>query len=77
MFWFAGAGEVFASIEGPRGELSCYLSSDGGNKPHRVHMRTPSLMHLGALSKMSEKAMIADLIGIVGSIDITLGDSDR
>ncbi len=70
-------GEVYVSIEGPRGELSCYLSSDGGNKPHRIHMRTPSLMHLGALPKLAENAMIADLIGIVGSIDITLGDSDR
>ncbi|MCC7445840.1 MAG: NADH dehydrogenase (quinone) subunit D [Anaerolineae bacterium] len=70
-------GEVFATIESPRGELGCYLSSEGGNRPHRVHFRTPSFVHLGALAKMGEKAMIADLVAIIGSIDIVLGDCDR
>jgi len=70
-------GEVFATIESPRGELGCYLSSDGGNRPHRVHFRTPSFVHLGALAKMGENAMIADLVAIIGSIDIVLGDCDR
>ncbi|HVO43409.1 MAG TPA: NADH-quinone oxidoreductase subunit D, partial [Aggregatilineales bacterium] len=70
-------GEVYISVESPRGELGCYLSSDGSNRPHRVHFRTPSFVHLGALSRMSEGAMIADLVAIIGSIDIVLGDCDR
>jgi NADH-quinone oxidoreductase subunit D len=71
-------GEVYAAIESPRGELGCYLSSDGGNRPHRVHFRTPSFVHImGAIPKMSEDAMLADLIGIIGSVDVVLGDCDR
>src|SRR5215831_1986982 len=70
-------GEVYVSIESPRGELGCYLSGDGGTRPHRVHFRTPSFVHLGALAKMSQNAMIADLVAIIGSIDIVLGDCDR
>jgi NADH-quinone oxidoreductase subunit D len=71
-------GEVFASIESPRGELSCYLSSDGGNKPHRVHFRTPSFVHtMGAIPAMSQGEMIADVVAIIGSVDIVLGDCDR
>ncbi len=71
-------GEVYFAVESPRGELGCYLSSDGGNRPHRVHFRTPSFVHIGsALPKMAGGAMIADLVGIIGSIDIVLGDCDR
>jgi len=71
-------GEVYASIESPRGELSCFLSSDGTNHPHRVHFRTPSFVHTsGAIQKMGEGAMLADLVGIIGSVDIVLGDCDR
>jgi len=71
------AGEVYVSVESPRGELGCFLASNGGNHPYRVHLRTPSFVHLGALAKMGEKAMIADLVAIIGSIDIVLGDCDR
>ncbi len=70
-------GEVYIRVESPRGELGCYLSSDGGNRPHRVHFRTPSFVHLGALGKLGSNAMIADLVAIIGSIDIVLGDCDR
>jgi NADH-quinone oxidoreductase subunit D len=70
-------GEIYSSIESPRGELGCYLSGDGGTHPHRVHFRTPSFVHLGALAKLSQDAMIADLVAIIGSIDIVLGDCDR
>jgi NADH-quinone oxidoreductase subunit D len=73
----APKGEVYVAIESPRGELGCYLSSDGGTRPHRVHFRTPSFVHLGALGHLSGKAMLADLIGIIGSVDIVLGDCDR
>ena len=71
-------GEVYVSIESPRGELSCYLSSDGGTRPHRVHFRTPSFVHtMGAIPKMAKDGMIADLVAIIGSVDIVLGDCDR
>lgn len=69
--------EVYVAIESPRGEIGCYLHGTGGNKPRRVHFKTPSFMHISALGRMSEGYMIADLVGIVGSIDIVLGDSDR
>jgi NADH-quinone oxidoreductase subunit D len=70
-------GEVYVAVESPRGELGCYLASQGGNRPYRIHLRTPSFVHLGALAKMGEKSMIADLVAIIGSIDIVLGDCDR
>ncbi|MGQ9908796.1 MAG: NADH dehydrogenase (quinone) subunit D [Candidatus Flexifilum sp.] len=69
--------EVFVSIESPRGELGCYLHGTGGPKARRVHFKTPSFMHISALGKIAQGHMIADLVGIIGSIDIVLGDSDR
>jgi len=69
--------EVYVSVESPRGEIGCYLHGTGGNTPRRVHFKTPSFMHISALGKMTQGHMIADLVGIVGSIDIVLGDSDR
>jgi len=69
--------EVFAAIESPRGEIGCYLHGTGGTKPRRVHFKTPSFMHISALGKIAQGHMIADLVGIIGSIDIVLGDSDR
>jgi NADH-quinone oxidoreductase subunit D len=69
--------EVYVAIESPRGEIGCYLHGTGGTKPRRVHFKTPSFMHISALGKMSEGHMIADLVGIIGSVDIVLGDSDR
>ncbi len=69
--------EVFVAIESPRGEIGCYLHGTGGNKPRRAHFKTPSFMHISALGKIAEGHMIADLVGIIGSVDIVLGDSDR
>jgi NADH-quinone oxidoreductase subunit D len=57
--------------------LGCYLESDGGPKPYRVHFRTPSYTHLQVLPKLSKGHMVADLVAIIGSIDIVLGDADR
>ncbi len=71
------AGEVYVRVESPRGELGCFLASDGSPRPWRVHFRTPSFVHLSALPHMANGHMIADLVGIVGSIDIVLGDCDR
>jgi NADH-quinone oxidoreductase subunit D len=73
----APKGYVYFPVESPRGELGCYLESDGGPKPYRVHFRTPSFVHLQALPILSEGHMVADLVAIIGSIDIVLGDADR
>lgn len=70
-------GEVYVRVESPRGELGCYLVSDGSPKPWRVHFRTPTFVHLSAVPHMAKNHLIADLVGIVGSIDIVLGDCDR
>ncbi len=70
-------GEVYVRVESPRGELGCYLISDGSPKPWRVHFRTPSFIHLSALPHMSKGYLIADLVGLIGTVDIVLGDADR
>jgi NADH-quinone oxidoreductase subunit D len=73
----APVGEVFQSVEASKGELSYYIVSDGGNKPFRFRVRTPSFANLSALPKMIEGQMIADVIAVIGSIDIVLGEIDR
>ena len=70
-------GEVYAPIESPRGELGCFVRSDGSSKPARVHMRDPSFVNLQALSHMAEGAYIADMIATVAMLDPILGGIDR
>lgn len=70
-------GEVYVRVESPRGELGCFLASDGGPKPWRVHFRTPSFVHLSALPAMTKGYLVGDIVGIIGTIDIVLGDCDR
>ena len=70
-------GEAYVPVEGPRGEHGCYVVSDGGNKPWRVKMRSPSLLACQALHKMIVGGMIADVIAVIGSIDVVMGDVDR
>jgi NADH-quinone oxidoreductase subunit C/D len=70
-------GEVYECVEGPRGEMGIYLVSDGSAIPYRLHMRTPSFVNLQATNTMAQGLLIADLIVIIGSIDIVLGDVDR
>jgi len=70
-------GYIYLPVESPRGELGVYLESDGGPKPFRVHWRTPSFTHLQALPILSKGLLVADLVAIIGSIDIVLGDADR
>jgi NADH-quinone oxidoreductase subunit D len=70
-------GEVYAAVESPRGELGFYIRSDGGPKPYRLKVRTPSFANLESLCTMAKGQMIADMVAIIGSIDIVLGEVDR
>jgi NADH-quinone oxidoreductase subunit D len=70
-------GSIYSAIESPRGELGVYLEGDGGPKPHRIHMRTPSFDNLSVLPKIVKGHLVADLVAILASIDIVLGDIDR
>ncbi|MES1246331.1 MAG: NADH-quinone oxidoreductase subunit D, partial [Actinomycetota bacterium] len=70
-------GEVFVTIESPRGEQGCYLVSQGASKPWRVHFRAPSFAALEATATCVSGALVADLIAIVGSLDAVMGDVDR
>ncbi len=73
----APEGYVYQVVEAPRGELGCYLRGNGSNKPARVHFRTPSYVNLAALPLMSKNRFVADLVSVIGSIDIVLGEIDR
>ena len=70
-------GEVYVTIESPRGELGCYVVSDGGPKPWRVKFRAPSFVALEATATCMRNALIADMIAIVGSLDTVMGVVDR
>jgi len=70
-------GEVYHPIEASKGELGVYIKSNGGPKPARVHFRGPSFVNLSALPDLSKGAMIADIVAIIGSLDIVLGEIDR
>ena len=69
--------DVYFAVESGKGEYGVYIHGDGGPKPRRVHFRAPSLCNLQALPQMSDGALIADLVGIIGSVDIVLGEVDR
>jgi NADH-quinone oxidoreductase subunit D len=71
------AGEVYHPIEASKGELGVYIKSNGGPKPARVHFRGPSFVNLSALPDLAQGAMIADVVAIIGSLDIVLGEIDR
>jgi len=70
-------GEVYVRSESPRGDLGVYLVSDGGDKPYRVKVRSPSFANLQALQHMLRDAYVADAVVVLGSIDIVLGEVDR
>ena len=73
----APKGSIYNAVESPRGELGVYLESDGGPKPYRIHWRTPSFDNLQSIPLMAKGVLVADLVAIIGSIDIVLGDVDR
>ncbi|HYL61538.1 MAG TPA: NADH dehydrogenase (quinone) subunit D [Candidatus Methylomirabilis sp.] len=70
-------GEAFVAVESPRGELGCFVASDGSPKPLRVHFRSPSFINLQALPKLIIGQLISDVIACIGTIDIVLGEVDR
>ena len=73
----APKASIYSAVESPRGELGVFLEGDGGPKPYRVHMRTPSFDNLSPLSRMVKGHLVADLVAILASTDIVLGDIDR
>jgi NADH-quinone oxidoreductase subunit D len=70
-------GEAYVAVEGPRGEQGFYVVSDGSNRPWRIKARSPSLLACQALERMIVGGLIADVIAIIGSIDVVMGDVDR
>jgi NADH-quinone oxidoreductase subunit D len=71
------AGQVYSAVESPRGELGCMMVADGGAKPIRMHMRTPSFYNLQTLEPMMVGGMIADAVAVISGIDPVMGDVDR
>ncbi len=70
-------GEVYSSVENPKGELGFYLVSDGGPRPYRCKIRGPSFSNIAAIRLMAPGSMFSDMVSMIGSIDITLGEVDR
>lgn len=70
-------GEVYTAIEHPKGEFGVYLVSDGANKPYRMKLRSPGFAHLAAMDEMARGHMIADVVAIIGTMDLVFGDIDR
>jgi len=70
-------GEVYEATEGPRGELGCYIASDGGPNPYRIHMRDPSFAHVQCIPHMMRGGLIADAVAVISSVDPVLGGVDR
>ncbi|HEV8116958.1 MAG TPA: NADH-quinone oxidoreductase subunit D, partial [Thermoanaerobaculia bacterium] len=71
------AEEVYASVESPKGELGFYCVSNGTNRPYRLHCRPPSFINLQALPRLAKGHLISDLVALIGTIDIVLGEVDR
>ncbi len=71
------AGEVYHSIEAPKGELGYFIVSDGSTQPYRLRVRPPSFVNLQALDKMVRGLLVADVVAVIGTLDIVLGEVDR
>ena len=71
------AGEAYSRVENPKGELGYYLVADGSSSAYRYHVRSPSFINLTALEAMCLGHTVADVVGILGSLDIVLGEVDR
>ena len=71
------AGEVYAAVEAPKGELGVWLVSDGANKPYRLKVRAPGFCHLAAMDELVRGHMLADVVAVIGTLDIVFGEIDR
>ncbi|MCB1876729.1 MAG: NADH-quinone oxidoreductase subunit D [Chromatiales bacterium] len=71
------AGEVYAAVEAPKGEFGVYMVSDGANKPYRVKLRAPGFPHLAAMDELTRGHMLADVVAVIGTMDIVFGEVDR
>jgi len=70
-------GEVYTAVEHPKGEFGIYMISDGANKPYRLKIRAPGFAHLSAMNEMVKGHMLADVVAIIGTMDIVFGEIDR
>jgi NADH-quinone oxidoreductase subunit D len=70
-------GEAYAAVEHPKGEFGIYLNSDGANKPYRLKIRAPGFAHMAAMDEMTKGHMLADVVAIIGTMDIVFGEVDR
>ncbi len=70
-------GEIYHSIEAPKGELGYFIVSDGSTQPYRIRVRPPSFVNLQALDLMVRGALVSDVIAVIGTLDIVLGEVDR
>ena len=71
------AGEVYRAVESPRGELGCYMVSDGGAHPYRMHIRGPSFVNLQSMPHMLVGGLLADAVAVISSVDPIMGEVDR
>ena len=71
------AGEAYAAVEHPKGEFGIYLLSDGANKPYRLKIRAPGFAHMAAMNEMAKGHMLADVVAIIGTMDVVFGEIDR
>jgi len=71
------AGQIYCRTESPRGELGFYIISDGSVKPYRYKVRSPAFVNLSALPDMLKGCLVADIVAVLGSVDIVLGEIDR
>ena len=70
-------GEVYVAVESPRGEIGCYLASDGSSTPYRMHVRGPSFVNIQCLPHMMRGGLVADAVAVISSVDPVLGEVDR
>ena len=70
-------GQVYSAVEHPKGEFGIYLISDGANKPYRMKIRAPGYVHLSTMDELARGHMIADVVTLMGTIDIVFGEIDR
>jgi NADH dehydrogenase (ubiquinone) Fe-S protein 2 len=70
-------GRTYTALEAPKGEFGVYLVSDGSNRPYRCKLKAPGFLHIQGLDKLTKGHMIADVVTIIGTIDIVFGEIDR